>query len=174
MPGGTKDQGGGAPEETRAFLHNRLPALRAFFAQRAHVDDIDDMVQDVALRLHICSLGDTLENGRAYLYQVARSVVIDQQRRRRTRACGRHLHLSASHEPIEERCPERVLKGKQELALALQALNELPERTMRVFKLHRFERVSHAAIAADIGISVSAVEKHIMRATRHMESALAA
>lgn len=159
--------------DIRTTLYERLPGLRSFFAGRVDADDVDDMMQDVALRLQLCSRSDAIENGRAYLYQVARSVVVDQRRRSVCRQRDRHGPLAESHEPIEECGPDRVLEGKQQLECAMRALRELPERTSQVFTLHRFDHVPCAAIAERMHISVSAVEKHIMRATRHMAAAIA-
>ena len=160
--------------EVRKALYERLPGLRSFFAVRVDADDVEDMMQDVALRLHLCRRTDGIENGRAYIYQVARSVVTDQRRRSSCRQRDRHDPWTTSHEPVDEHCPERVLEGKQELERAMQALHELPERTAQVFTLHRIEQMPCAMIAARMEISVSAVEKHIMRAMRHMTAALAA
>jgi RNA polymerase sigma-70 factor (ECF subfamily) len=41
-----------------------------------------------------------------------------------------------------------------------------------VFVLHRFEEKSCSAIASQLGITVSGVEKHIMRALRHLHKRL--
>jgi RNA polymerase sigma-70 factor (ECF subfamily) len=48
----------------------------------------------------------------------------------------------------------------------MQAIAALPARTRDVFVLHRFEEMSGSRIAAALGLSVSAVEKHIMRALK--------
>lgn len=162
-----------AGADIRTSLYQRLPGLRAFFTGRVAADDVDDMMQDVALRLQLCSRSDAIGNGRAYLYQVARSVVFDQRRRSVCRQRDRHEPLAESHEPIEERGPDRVLEGKQQLECAMRALRELPERTSQAFALHRIEHVPCTAIAERMHISVSAVEKHIMRATRHIAAAVA-
>lgn len=44
------------------------------------------------------------------------------------------------------------------------ALEQLPERTRTIFLLHRIEGRKYREIAETIGISQSAVEKHIARA----------
>lgn len=58
------------------------------------------------------------------------------------------------------------------MARALAALNELPERTRRVFVLVRFEEMSYKLVAQRLGVSVSAVEKHVMKALRHLNARL--
>ncbi|MEG8041644.1 sigma factor-like helix-turn-helix DNA-binding protein [Sphingomonas sp. LR59] len=43
---------------------------------------------------------------------------------------------------------------------------------MRVFRRHKIVGLSHAEVAAEFGISRSAVEKHIAVALRHLRKAL--
>lgn len=159
--------------EQGADLLGKVPALRPFFSNRVRPDDIDDMLQDVALRVHVCKRDGVIHNTRAYLFTVARSVITDQRRRAASRGQDRHEPLAPANEQIEERCPERILLGKQRLARALQLIQEQPERTRDIFRLHRLEHVSYGEIAARLGISVSAVEKHVMRASRHLAASLA-
>ena len=49
-----------------------------------------------------------------------------------------------------------------------RALHELPERTRVVFALHRFEEMSYAQIARRLQVSVSAIEKHMIKALAHL------
>ena len=67
---------------------------------------------------------------------------------------------------VEEFSPERVLLGRERLAKATQIMRGMPPRTREVFLLHRFEEMTYPAIARSLGISVSAVEKHIMIALK--------
>ena len=53
----------------------------------------------------------------------------------------------------------------------MQDILALPERTRDVFMLHRFEQMSYPEIARAFGISVSAVEKHIIKALRRLTEA---
>ena len=69
---------------------------------------------------------------------------------------------------VEARSPERVLVGKQTIQDVLDALAELGERTRDVFILARLENVQHREIAAIYGISVSMVEKLMMKAMAHL------
>jgi len=44
----------------------------------------------------------------------------------------------------------------------------LPERTRDIFILFRVEKMRQAEIAKRLGVSVSAVEKHVIRAAAHL------
>lgn len=143
-----------------------LPAIRRFVAKRAAPPEIDDLVQEVALRMHLRRGELPVGNLEGYVFQVARSVLTDHARRDQVRARSSHVPLEEYHHPVEGRSPERVLHGKEQLQQLVAAVGKLPDRTRQAFVLHRFEEMSYAAIARHMGISVSAVEKHIMKAIR--------
>ena len=143
-----------------------LPAVRRFVAKRAAPAEIDDLVQEVALRMHVRHGEQPIDNLEGYVFQVARSVLTDHARRDQVRARSSHVPLEGFHHPVEVRSPERVLDSKERLQRLVAAVGTLPDRTRQAFVLHRFEEMSYAAIARHMGISVSAVEKHIMKAIR--------
>ncbi len=145
-----------------------LGAIRSFVSKRVHPDDLDDVVQDVALKMHQRAGRAGIENFEGYLFQVARSVLADHGRRRRSGMAALHDPIEAHHHPAEMRLPDRIVEHRQELRTLLGALESLPPRCRQAIVLHRFEHMNYADIAGHMGISVSAVEKHIMRAIRHL------
>ncbi|MDB5455663.1 MAG: polymerase sigma factor [Caulobacter sp.] len=149
-----------------------IPALRAFFSRRAPANDVEDLVQEVLLRIQKRQPVHVVRNAEGYLFEVAANVLIDRSRRDRSRRRGDHCEFTEFHHPIDEMSPERVLLGREEMARALAALQELPERTRRVFVLVRFEEMSYKLVARRLGVSVSAVEKHVMKALRHLSARL--
>jgi RNA polymerase sigma-70 factor (ECF subfamily) len=151
---------------------NYTPALRAFFSRRAHIDDVEDLIQEVLLRIQKRKSGGEVENYEGYLFEVAANVLIDRSRRDNTRRRRDHRELTESDHPVDEISPERVLEGREKVARILHALTELPDRTRHVFVLARFEGLSYKDIAKRFGISVSAVEKHVMKAFRHLTERL--
>jgi RNA polymerase sigma-70 factor (ECF subfamily) len=72
----------------------------------------------------------------------------------------------------EELDPLRILEGKEQLHAATASLLSLPERTRTVFILRRLEGRKFHDIATHLGISVSAVEKHMVRAIQHLSLAM--
>ncbi|SEM98295.1 RNA polymerase sigma-70 factor, ECF subfamily [Sphingomonas gellani] len=154
---------GGRPVDAVTPL---LPAVRRFVSKRAAPAEIDDLVQEVALRMQTRSGDLPIGNLEGYVFQVARSVLTDHARRDQVRARSSHVSLEEFHHPVEVRSPERVLDSKERLQRLVAAVGTLPDRTRQAFVLHRFEEMSYAAVARHMGISVSAVEKHIMKAIR--------
>ena len=132
----------------------------------------EDLVQEVFLRLSRRGQVKEIEDLEAYLFQTAASVVVDSHRKSATRHATFHVEYDETAHAPSEFSSERILAGKQDLDRVLTGLRELPERTRHVFMLSRFEHFRHAAIARKLGISVSAVEKHLVRALAHLTECL--
>jgi RNA polymerase sigma-70 factor (ECF subfamily) len=101
----------------------------------------------------------------------------DRARLRQTHQAGAHASLDDPNAKSlqalsEDRHPERVLAGKDTLREFLEGLAALNERTRDIFILARIERMSQRDIAKLFGITVSAVEKHIMKALDHLGARL--
>jgi RNA polymerase sigma factor (sigma-70 family) len=144
-------------------------ALARFFQRHVHdSDEADDLVQDVFLR--IVRRGDTgdIEHLDGYIFQTASNVLRDRSRRRRARLVDRHVPFDLDPQDIAELGPERALLGREGLKAAGVVLLELPERTRQIFVLRRLEGLSYFEIGRRLGVSVSAVEKHMQRAVRHL------
>ena len=151
-----------------------IPGLRRYFSKRAAAASIDDLVQEVFVRIQAHRAGPPIEHIDRYLFTVAGSVLADHARRRAVRHETAHETLQEAHHPIEELTPERVLLDREALERVVAAIESLPARTREVFALHRFEEMSGASIAEQLGLSISAVEKHIMKALKVLHGRLSA
>jgi RNA polymerase sigma factor (sigma-70 family) len=143
--------------------------LTRFFRRRVQNDsEIEDMVQDVFTRMVARDSAEPVEHLGGYVLRTASSVLTDWARRRSSRGAGLHVELNSEVHGEDVIDPERILDGKQALHAATAALLSLPERTRTVFILRRLEGQRYQDIAAHLGISVSAVEKHMVRAIHHL------
>ena len=106
---------------------------------------------------------------RAYLFVATRNLALDRLRRSRTEARA-DTPLTALPDPSPS--PEDAATSRQRLKLLVAALNELPAATRAVFLMARVDGLPHREIAMRLGISVSMVEKHIMRAVGHTRERL--
>ena len=62
--------------------------------------------------------------------------------------------------------PSEILQYDELYQLLDKSINALPQQCKRVFLLSRMENKSYQVIAAELGISIKAIEAHISRALR--------
>jgi RNA polymerase sigma factor (sigma-70 family) len=152
--------------------------LMAFFLRRVGDKcEAEDLTQETFARSarRISSPDNT--NIKSYLFTIGANLLRDRARRAVTHRLKVHDSLSDPQFDFgaigaEDREPERVLIAKETLREALSALSELDERTRDIFVLFRLEKMKHRQIAELYGISVSAVEKQVVKATTHLAARL--
>lgn len=140
--------------------------LRVVRSRGVNPDDAVDIVQDAYARLIVATERTEVRNPAAFLHVTAINLVRD-----RARAWGSN-RMSANETVSDEiACPapsaERTIIGRQNLAALERALEELPPKRRAVLVLYRFDNMSHAAIAEQLGLSISMVEKHVRLALDH-------
>lgn len=129
-------------------------------------DTAADLAQESYVRvLTMQQSGRAIADARALLYRTARNLLIDQHRRAVVRG---HEDLGAlpeaAHPPAPQHLqPEEALASQQVLRAYVAAIEALPLRCRQVFILHVFDELKHAQIAQRLDISVSMVEKHVVR-----------
>lgn len=152
---------------------------RFLLARTGSAAEAEDVLQDMWVKLADLHAGP-VANGRAYLYRVANNLVLDRVRERSRRvardAAWHGLEYgdpAGGRDAADERDDaERTLIAREEAARLASAIANLPEGAGRAFRLHKIEGLSHAEVAARLGISRSGVEKHIALAMRHLRDAL--
>lgn len=140
------------------------PGLRRYFRRRADDADVDDLVQEVFLRLQSAQLSAPIDNVERYLFTAARNVLISRHRRQKARKSLLHDELTDGIELAEQRSPERIVIGQEEYRRVLEAIQKLPPRAREAFEYHRFENLTYQAIAQRMGISKEAVKELMHRA----------
>ncbi len=152
-----------------AWARRYRRALFRYFRKRTRTStDLEDLVQEVFLRLaHRSDLG-TIERADRYLFSTATSVLNDRWRRDTARATDTHEPFDETLHGLADFPPERVLIGQEFVEALIAAMDELPERTRTVFALYHFEEFPHARIASQLGMAISTVEKHMARANAHL------
>lgn len=147
--------------------------MRYFRRHRVDEADIEDMAQDALLRLLRTPV--RADNAEAYLVRIASNLLRDRFRRDHSQHARQHdsLHDGVAFLPSEEPDCGRVYEGREQLDRFLAALDELSPRCRHIFLLQRYEGMTYTTIAKRLHVSVSAVEKHMMRALLHLQARLA-
>lgn len=134
-----------------------------------HVNDREvaaDLTQESYARvLALRQSGQPITDPRALLYRTARNLVIDHHRRIQVR---RHEDLDAlpeiEHPSVAPHLqPEQALLSQQLVDNYAAVIEALPPRCREAFILYIFDELTQIQIASRMGISVSMVEKHIVR-----------
>lgn len=147
----------------RMFEKHKASLLRVI---RNHVGahgDAEDVLQEAFLRAYAAELKRGVEHPKAFLFQVARNTAIGELRRARTSPMDGTVELDAETLPYDTAATDasEVLESRRKLRAFTMAVVKLPPRCRRAFLLRRMDGLSYRQIANRMGISVSAVEKHV-------------
>jgi len=156
------------------------PSLERYLARKLdNPADAAEVAQEAFLRIYRLQHPEQLDNVRAFLFQVASNLAIDQLRRR-------SLHfrfLKIERQELGEgefsehyagaASPEHILSAQEQLQRIYKAVDTLPEKCRQAFLLHRNSGMSYNDIARELGVSVSSVEKYILQALKHCRAELA-
>jgi len=161
-----------AKELLALYLVKRTNLLRYFAARLGSSAAAEDLVQDIYLKIAALGEDAVVENEAAFLYRVGANLLLDRVRQER-RAMARDGAWSESKRVTiggeavaDEPSAEESVDSRRRLEKLTEAVGELPPQMQRAFRLHKLEGLSHADTAGQMGISVSAVEKHISAALK--------
>jgi len=152
------DQAGPLRQSLARYFRNRVP----------DPSEVDDLVQEVFTRIVARDSEEPIGHLGGFVFGIAAHVLADRARRRFARRAEAHIEFDPDHHADEDVDPHRILAGKEELRGAIEALLSLPPRTRQIFVLHRLEGRTSRQVAQQLGISVSAVEKYMVRAVQHL------
>jgi len=143
-----------------------IPLLNASFKRLRSREDALEIVQDVFVQLYMKRAQiDHTHNLPGFLHTLLRNKIIDRFREQLSRQ-KHYNRLQLLRTGIVDEAPEAIMDGKL-LEQKIQAVIErLPEKCREVFLLSRGSHLSHQAIAEKLNISVSTVEKHIVKALK--------
>ena len=156
-------------EQNMVMLGRRYrPALMAYFVRRIrNPAEAEDLTQEVLARLVELPAAE-LEAPDAYIFRIASNLLRDRHRRLQVRDAWRNDAIHQADHAADYVDPLRLLEGRETLGLVSQALAELSQRSREILLLFRLERMRKRDIAGSFGISVSAVDKHLIKATAHL------
>lgn len=107
---------------------------------------------------------------RVWLFRIAANLWRDRLRRGRSPVARAGPLEDTQPDPTHS--PERLAAGREELARALEALDELPPRQRDVLYLSACEGLNTAAVAAVLGISPAAVKASLSLARKKLREQL--
>ena len=163
-----------------AIYERRRSDLRRFLVARSGSDaDADDLMNELWIKVSGMDSGP-IGNPDAYLFRMANNVVLDRiretrrrERRERDWSAERHGQDALVSEAVDRSLSaEQALIANDEIERLRDAVGQLPPGAGRVLRMHKLEELGHGEIAAKLGISKSAVEKHMAVAMAHLRRIL--
>lgn len=152
--------------------HERALRARLKRSSAAAEADLDDFVSEALVRAYGAEDWASVDNGRHFLFRIARNVVIDHARRSALVAFD-SLDECGGHDQEPDRRTEAAISARDELRQVQRAIEAMPPQCRRVFVLRRVHERSIGEIAAEMELSVSTVEKHLGKAVSLLARAIA-
>ncbi len=171
---------GAAPSPLLASFRDSYRELLRYLSLRTgNADEARELAHDTWLRA-----ADLARAGRepawrddgearAYLFTVARNLVIDQ--RRRDGLARRHAEPAlAAREQAPAQAPDTADAAMygQAVRAVEGALAGLPERARTIFLRHRVDGIDQGVLAAEFGLSRNMVEREVMLAMDRVQAAM--
>lgn len=123
--------------------------------------DAEELLHAAYLRLMGYRARQTVENVPAFLVRTAVNIGIDNYRHDRFLAPISPDEMgTCENSPLQD----EVLAARARLERVREGLSRLTPRTREIFLMHRLDDMKYREIAERLGISQSAVEKHIAKA----------
>jgi len=165
-------------EAKREFLtaiektHGRQ--LRRYLAARTStLADVQDLTQEVYLRLLRVENHDAIRNPQAYLYTIA-SHVLYQHRLTRAAAPPWDETMDAAEEirSAPDTDPARQVEAEQRFEQLGRALLQYSPRAYATLVMHRCDGVPLSEIAEKLGVSYTMVKRYLAKALLYCEQQL--
>jgi RNA polymerase sigma-70 factor (ECF subfamily) len=148
------------------FLRERPKLLRLLTARIGNSEDAEDVLQELWLRLSTMKSVPIAQPG-GYIFRMANNIATDRYRSSLANERRESEWVETYGQPGEVAPSIQAgMLASERLRQIDAAIAALPERTARIFRLYRYEDIPRRSIADMIGISVSAVEKHLHAAYR--------
>ncbi|MCJ2184470.1 RNA polymerase sigma factor [Novosphingobium sp. 1949] len=148
-----------------------LSRLRGYIRKRLRdPDTTEDVLQETLARVIEQERRQVIEHPMAYACRIADSVIFAQARTPRSRA--QTIEIDSLELVCERPLPDAVLDYRQRLDRFDAALARLTPQRRAVFRLRHIEGRSRQAIADELGLSLEAVKKHLVRAMADLARSL--
>ncbi len=134
--------------------------LTRFFSDR---HDIEDVAQEAYLRAYAAEQKKAIQQPKAFLFRIARNVALTRLTQKSQQIID-YIEES-SDPPFLEDMPsaDAEVEAEECLGLYCEAVASLPEKGRQVYLLRKVHGLSHKAIAERMNLSVSSVEKYLVR-----------
>ncbi len=146
-----------------AFLENHEFLKRFLGRFFSASQDIEDVAQEAYLRAYVAEQQKEIEQPKAYLFRIAKNLALTKLTKKSEKITDYIEECSASVVIEYGAAADSEVEAQESLGLYCDAVAALPEKCRQVFLLRKVHGLAHKEIAERMSLSVSSVEKYLLR-----------
>ncbi len=146
-----------------AFIEHESFLKRFLKRFLSRPQDIEDVVQDTYLKARCAEERQVISSPKAFLFRIARNEALKELRKKSRRITDYIEDLDEPEALHGGASAEDEAIAKQRFGVFCQSVIDMTPKCRRVFLMCKVYGLSYKEIAAQLGISVSGVEKHVAR-----------
>lgn len=156
-------------ESLEAFYRAEVPWLVRFFRrQLRNPNDAQDLAHETMLRFMRSQSAAELASPQAYLRRIATNLLRDRVASGPARLARLTSPIIAGLDREVGIDQHQIVASRQELANWEIILSKLKPGTLEIFLLSRVDGLTYNQIAADLGMTIWNVKRHMLIAIRHV------
>ncbi|MFL0803226.1 MAG: sigma-70 family RNA polymerase sigma factor [Agarilytica sp.] len=153
----------------RSLFISYASDLRGFIAVKfGDPSNAEDIVQDAFQNLMGMDAPETIEDPKAYLYKAARNLALNRIRKQK----HHESYISSQDHNEQYLPPERSVHATIDLEKTQAGIDKLPPKYQKAFLMSRVHAKTYNEISAELGVSVSTVEKYIITTLKFLREQL--
>ena len=143
--------------------------FRSIYGQTKNFHLANDVLHDAIIKFAVKSSLKKIDEPQAYMRGIVKNTIVDYYR-----DASHYIDLEmpgfntavvdAEYELSYQHSPEKIADLKQRMLALQNIIDCLPAKCRQVFWMHRIEGQPQLQIAAELGISLNMVERHMIRA----------
>lgn len=121
---------------------------------------IDDLAQEVFVRLLRYAKDVELENTAGYMFRIAANVANEW----REKSAQRQIHVEVEESHVGVTWPDREREHQEMVRIVETAMSQLPSRQLLILMLYVYEDMTYKEIGKELGLTYRTVLRELVRA----------
>ena len=142
---------------------------QSYLRYGASLKRVEDVAQEAFLRAYAVERNRPIAQPKSFLFRIAKHVALSTLDRKARQITDYIEDVDHSAIACADSRPEEELSAQQVLGLHCEAIAALRPQCRRAYLLRKVHGLSHKEIAEHLGLTVSTVEKHLIKALAHCE-----